>query len=133
MSIKPAKPRSDRRARILVFKVKLNEWRETESQTILVGLRKFCSQDAVQQKAGFEIRSSGRIVDGANPVAQVQLLRSLSDGAEQAKQAPPEIRRLTDVRLGTVIVAAKKKDGRTRGSSREGFGVQLRREFDVLG
>src|SRR5207302_3014531 len=88
-STEPAKPRSDRGTRIFIFQVQLHQRRKTEAHAIRVGLGKPRPQHAVEQEARLKVRSSGRVLDLAHPIAQVQLFGALFDWPEQALQTAP--------------------------------------------
>ena len=88
LSVEPAEPRCDGCSRIRIVQMQLHERRETETHTICISLRKRRPKNRIQQEPRLEIGSSGRELDRANTVSEIQLLRPLFDWPEQSLQAP---------------------------------------------
>ena len=105
---------------------------EAEAQAMLVRLWKCFAQSLIKQESGFKVRSGRRVFDGAHSIAQVELLRSLFNGAKQALQAAPKVGCLADVGLGVCIFAPQKEDRGAGGNDGEDLPIPLRRKFQAL-
>ena len=75
-SVEPAKLGCNGCARILILKVQSHQRRETEAQSVAVGLREGRAQKLVEQKAGFEFRTGQSVFDRPNAITQVQYPRA---------------------------------------------------------
>ena len=98
-----------------------------------VGLRKSFAQDLVEKEAGFEVGAGGRVLDGADAIAQIEFLCALFDRTQQALQAAAKIRSLADVRLGLGVFAAQQEHSRRGGDGGEDFRVAFGGELQALG
>ena len=99
-----AEARGDGGAWIFIFKMQLDQRRETEAQAVAdKSSGKVARRTLIEQKAGFKVGTGGRVLDRAYAIAQVELLRALFDWAEQPLQAAAQIRGLADVGLGLRI------------------------------
>src|SRR5208337_2754735 len=74
--------RGDGGTGIWIFEMQLDQWRESEAQTVGISLGKRLAQDLVEQEAGFEVRAGRCEFDPADAIAQVKFLRALFDGAQ---------------------------------------------------
>ena len=116
-SAEPAKPRGDGGARVFVFEMQLHQRREAEAQAVGIGLGKGGPQDAVEQEAGLEVRSGGRVLDCADAVAQVELLGALFDGPEQALEAASQVCGFADIGLGFGVAPRRRKTAGLAGTA----------------
>ena len=132
-SAEAAEARGDGGARVFVFKVQLYQRCEAKAQAVGICFRERATQDAVEQESGLEVGSGGRVLDRADTVAQVELLRAFLERAEQTLQAAAEVGGLADVGLGVGIFAAQEEDSRGRGDCGEDLRISLRDEFQALG
>src|SRR5258708_4696183 len=89
--------------------MKSDQRRKPEAQPPLISFGEMLPQQSVEQKSGFKIRSSLRILDPPNPPPQIQAPRALLRSTQQALNSSPQVRRLGDVRLGSRILPAQQK------------------------
>ncbi|PYX69513.1 MAG: hypothetical protein DMG78_21780 [Acidobacteria bacterium] len=132
-AVEPSQSRGDGGARVFVFEMKLHKRSEPEAHARLVGFRECFAQDTVEQESGFEVGAGGTVFNCADAIAQVQLLRALFDGTEQALEATTQVGGLADVGLGGGILATQEEDGWGDRNAREYVGIPVRGEFDALG
>lgn len=114
----------------MVFQVQLHQRRKTQTEARGVGAGKNGSQELIQEKTGFEIRPGRAVFDGANALAQVELLAVLGRWAEQPLQAPAQVRSFADVGLGMDVVPAKQEHGGPGRNCREYLGVLRGHELE---
>ena len=127
-----AQPRGDRRARIFIFQVQLDQRGEAQAQTVGIGLGKAVRSARYRRKPDSK----------SEPVAVYSMertrsrrfsLRVCSGGPEEALQAAAQVGSLADIGLGLGIVAAKQKDGRRGRNGGECFRVAIGDELEALG
>ncbi len=116
--MKAAQAGRDRGAGELVIEVQLHQWREAQAQAGRVSFRECDSQRLVKKKAGFEVRTGGRVFNRTNALAQVEALGAFFRDGQQALQAATQVGGLGDVGF-RALVATQEKDRRLRGDGGE--------------
>ena len=124
--------RGDRRARVRIVENQLDQRRETQAQTLIVGLGEFAAQGLVEQKRRFKVGAGGCPFDPANALAQIELAALSIGEAEQALQAAAQVRSLADVGLAGLILTAQQKHRRTRRHGGEEVSVAVGSEFEAV-
>ena len=112
--------------------MQFHQRREAKPHTIGISLGKRRAQHGIKQESGFKIRPGWCVLDGADPIAQVEFLRALLHRTEKPLQPPPQVRGFADVRFGAGIRSPQQKNSRRGRDGGKYLRIPLRRKFQPI-
>lgn len=131
--VKASETGSDGSTRKFVFQVQFYQRSEAEPQAVAVCFGKRGTQEPIQQKARFKVRTGRGVFDPAHAIPQAESLAVFRRRTEQPLQTTTQVRSFADVWLRLRVITTQKKHGRHDRDRCPEFNIASRNELDAVG